>query len=252
MDDAGYGFATTSTKRYSRQNSRQRRTPPRICDVRKAPPPLCHRKATRERAYRLLFQHPGKYRKLGCTISNQPLGTDYETACGENGNGGRAAALNQLSMNGTRNVRPRMPHRRTVPIRHRRLVVSGIRASKAYLEKVSQRSRPDYERTMLFVDDILTKKGDRIGDRLIRSITPRGADKIYEKIIFGPMASDCGKARKLSLYAARHGALCDVCIPTNLTRRCRTRGGRHTRASCEEKEASGHARSCLCLRVGLH
>jgi hypothetical protein len=36
------------------------------------------------------------YRKLGCTISNEPLGTDYATACGENGDGGRAAAPNAL------------------------------------------------------------------------------------------------------------------------------------------------------------
>ena len=42
------------------------------------------------------FTIPTKYRKLCCTISNQSLGTDYETACGENGAGGRAEALNQL------------------------------------------------------------------------------------------------------------------------------------------------------------
>ena len=29
-------------------------------------------------------------------ISNEPLGTDYATACGENGDGGRAAAVNAL------------------------------------------------------------------------------------------------------------------------------------------------------------
>lgn len=59
------------------------------------------------------------------------------------------------------------------------------KSSNAYLEKVSKRSRPDYERTMLMVADTLTKNGDRIGSRLIQSITPRGADKIYEKIIIG-------------------------------------------------------------------
>jgi hypothetical protein len=42
------------------------------------------------------FNVPTLYRKLGCTISNQPLGTDYVEACGDNGNGGRAAALNAL------------------------------------------------------------------------------------------------------------------------------------------------------------
>jgi hypothetical protein len=59
------------------------------------------------------------------------------------------------------------------------------KSSKAYLEKVAPRSRPDYERVMRLVADTLTKKGDRIGSCTIRSITPRGADKIYEKIIVG-------------------------------------------------------------------
>jgi len=40
------------------------------------------------------FYVPGKYRKVGCTVANQPLGRDYAVACGEDGNGGRAAALN--------------------------------------------------------------------------------------------------------------------------------------------------------------
>jgi hypothetical protein len=42
------------------------------------------------------FNVPTLYRKLGCTIPNEPLGTDYIMACGENGEGGRAAGLNGL------------------------------------------------------------------------------------------------------------------------------------------------------------
>src|SRR6202165_739336 len=38
----------------------------------------------------------GYYRGLGCSIPGEPLGTDYFTACGEDGNGGRAAILNAL------------------------------------------------------------------------------------------------------------------------------------------------------------
>src|SRR5438046_142017 len=38
----------------------------------------------------------GYYRGLGCLIPGEPLGTDYVTACGEDGNGGRAARLNAL------------------------------------------------------------------------------------------------------------------------------------------------------------
>jgi hypothetical protein len=47
--------------------------------------------------------------------------------------------------------------------------------TKAYLEKVAARSRPDYERTMLLITDMVTKKGDRIGDRRIKAITPVSA-----------------------------------------------------------------------------
>jgi len=46
------------------------------------------------------FYLPGKYRKLGCTIANQPLGRDYAVACGEDGKGGRAAAPMHNSTNG--------------------------------------------------------------------------------------------------------------------------------------------------------
>ncbi len=42
------------------------------------------------------FNVPTVYRKLGCTIPNEPLGVDYEIACDPGGNGGRAAALNAL------------------------------------------------------------------------------------------------------------------------------------------------------------
>ena len=42
------------------------------------------------------FNVPTLYRKLGCSIPNEPLGADYATACGDDGNGGRAAALNAL------------------------------------------------------------------------------------------------------------------------------------------------------------
>jgi hypothetical protein len=40
------------------------------------------------------YNLPKKYRDLGCTVPNTPLGTDYTIACGEDGIGGRAASLN--------------------------------------------------------------------------------------------------------------------------------------------------------------
>jgi hypothetical protein len=133
------------------------------------------------------FTVPTRYRKMGCSISNEPLGVDYGIACGVDGNGGRAAALNALfdEWDATRRGLPisgeRIPRYGTVDWLFRE-----YKQSKAYLEKVAPRSRPDYERTMLMVADILTKKGDRVGDRKTRAITPVSADKIYEIIIAGP------------------------------------------------------------------
>ena len=42
------------------------------------------------------FCIPKYYRELGCEMANEPLGTNYEAACGEDGKGGRAATLNAL------------------------------------------------------------------------------------------------------------------------------------------------------------
>ena len=42
------------------------------------------------------FNVPTMYRRLGCPVTSEPLGTDYASACGANGKGGRAAALNGL------------------------------------------------------------------------------------------------------------------------------------------------------------
>jgi hypothetical protein len=133
------------------------------------------------------FNIPSYFRKLGCPVPNEPLGTDYDIACGKDGNGGRAAALNARfdEWNQIRRGQPvsgdRDPHYGTVEWLFRE-----YRKSKAYTEKVSQRSRRDYERTMLLITEMQTKKADRIGGRMIKAISPRAADKIYELIIVGP------------------------------------------------------------------
>src|SRR5262249_24287973 len=113
--------------------------------------------------------------------------TDYITACGHEGDGGRAATLNALFDDWN-------TLRKGGQIAAGRAAVYGTvdwlfreyKQSRAYLEKVAPRSRPDYERTMLLVSDIVTKKGERIGDRKIRAITPVSADKIYDIICQGP------------------------------------------------------------------
>jgi hypothetical protein len=133
------------------------------------------------------FNVPTAYRDLGCTIPNEPLGTDFTVACGPDGNGGRAAALNGL-------FDEWIAARRTGVATSSGITRFGTvdwlfreyKRSNAYLEKVSLRSRPDYERTMQLVSDLVTKKGDKVGDRKIKAITPVSADKIYNLIVDGP------------------------------------------------------------------
>ena len=143
------------------------------------------------------FYVPGKYRKLGCAVASQPLGRDYPSACGDDGNGGRAAALNaqfdewQDSRRGLPITGERAPIYATV-----RWLFQEYRRSKAFTEKVSQRSRPDYERTMLLVENIVTKKGDKLGDRKIKALTPISADKVYEIILSAPTGARPRQAEK--------------------------------------------------------
>jgi hypothetical protein len=133
------------------------------------------------------FCIPNYYRKLGCKIPNEPLGTSYEAACGEDGKGGRAAMLSALFDEWN-------DQRTGEPIEQEKIARYGTidwlfrqyKTEKAYTEKVSPRSRPDYERIMQMICDTVGKSGRRIGDRQIGEVTPRAADKIYEKIINGP------------------------------------------------------------------
>ncbi len=133
------------------------------------------------------FRIPTYYRKLGCEIANEPLGTNYEAACGEDGKGGRAATLNALFDEWN-------DRRRGESIEQGKIARYGTidwlfrqyKTEKAYTEKVSPRSRPDYERIMQMICDTVGKSGRRIGERQIREVTPRAADKIYDKIINGP------------------------------------------------------------------
>ena len=132
------------------------------------------------------FNVPLLYRKRGCPVRNEPLGADYGAMVG------RARTLNGL-------VDEWLDARRGLPVIGEAAPRIGsvdwlfreYRASNAYTEKVSKVSRPSYEKTMRMVGDTLTKKGDRVGSRPIKSITPRGADKLYERFIQGKKDATC-------------------------------------------------------------
>jgi hypothetical protein len=142
------------------------------------------------------FTIPTHYRKLGCSIPNEPLGADYAIACGIDGNGGRAAALNAL-FDEWAQARSGEPVESIARFGTVDWLFREYKASKRYRERVSARTRPDYERLMHLVTDMPTKRGDRIGQRPVKSITPRSADKIYEKVCAGPRGPRPRQGEKL-------------------------------------------------------
>ena len=143
------------------------------------------------------------YRKQGCLIPDEPLGTSYVAACGEDGSAGRALALNAL-------FDEWRARKAGEPIEETLIAFGTIdwlfreyKQTKAYLEKVSKRSRRDYERTMQLITNLVTKKGDRVGDRKIKSITPLSADRIYELIVVGPRGHRPRQGEKVVGLCAR-------------------------------------------------
>jgi hypothetical protein len=144
----------------------------------------------------------GYYRRLGCSIPCEPLGTDYVLACGTDGNGGRAAALNAL-FDEWRHVSAGGVVEGLARFGTVDWLFREYKQTKAYLEKVSGRSRLGYERTMLLVVDLATRKGDRVGDRKVKAITPISADKIYELIVAGPRGPRPRQGEKVVGLCAR-------------------------------------------------
>jgi hypothetical protein len=124
------------------------------------------------------YNVPSKYRALNCPVRNEPLGTDYAEMVR------RAETLNGIfdewdqQRKGLPISAELMPKYGTVDWLFREYKIS-----KAYLEKVAPRSRQNYEWAMREVCDTLTKKGDRVGGRLVKTISPRGADKLYDLFI---------------------------------------------------------------------
>jgi hypothetical protein len=131
------------------------------------------------------FTVPTRYRKMGCPIPNEPLGSDYAVACGTDGKGGRAAALNGLFDEWWK-IKNGEPVESIVRYGTVDWLFREYKSSKRYRERVSERTREDYELLMQIVIDLPTKRGDRVGQRLVRSITPLAADKIYERVCIGP------------------------------------------------------------------
>ena len=171
-----------------------------------------------------LFSSPEKYRDLGCTVISTRSARlrpglrrrwQWWPCSGVKCAFDEWEALRRgLSVSGER-----APIYGTI-----RWLFQEYRRSKAYLEKVRPRSRPDYERTMQLIEDIVTKKGDRLGDRQIRSMTPVSTDMIYEIILSGPDGNRPRQAEKAWRFPGAPGASSTDYILRNLIGMCRIPG----------------------------
>jgi hypothetical protein len=56
---------------------------------------------------------------------------------------------------------------------------------------------------MQLVEDQVTKKGDRVGDRPVKAITPRAADRLYARIVEGPRGQRFRQGEKV-IALCRH------------------------------------------------
>jgi hypothetical protein len=144
------------------------------------------------------YNVPSKYRKMSCPVPNQPLGTDLARAST------RAETLNGLFDEWVRFSRglpvtsPSAPRVGTIEWLFRE-----YKQSKAYTEKVKPRSRKDYEWAMREFCGTATKKGDLLGSRPIKSVTPLAADRIYDRLTVGSKGPRLRTAEKIVLLCRK-------------------------------------------------
>lgn len=137
------------------------------------------------------FNVPTRYREVGCEVPNEALGTNFAKMQQ------RAETLNGLvdewsdGRKGIEVVGERAPKIGSIDWLFRE-----YKRSKAYLEKVGPNSRGGYEKVMRMVVETRTKSGDRVGSKSIKSVTPRGADKLYDKFTIGEKGLRLRQAEK--------------------------------------------------------
>jgi Meiotically up-regulated gene 113 len=138
------------------------------------------------------YNVPTKYRKLKCPVKNEALGTDFAAMKS------RADTLNG-QFDGWDQQRKGMPVTNLLMPRYGTVdwLFREYKISDAYTKKVAIRSRDDYEWAMDEVCNTLTRKGDRVGDRLVATISPRAADRLYNKFIEGEKGERLRTGEKL-------------------------------------------------------
>jgi hypothetical protein len=178
---------------------------------------------------------PTKYRNLKCPVENEPLGTDFAVMTK------RAGVLNSqfnewdTQRKGLPISAPNMPKYGTVDWLFREYKIS-----RAYLDKVAVRSRDDYEWAMDQVCNTLTKKGDRICDRLVKTITPRAADKLYDKFIEREDGERLRTGEKLVVLCRKAWRVVRRLFPDEFPKERSEPMGRRHHEDPREKEKAGH------------
>jgi hypothetical protein len=169
------------------------------------------------------FTVPTRYQKMGCTIGNEPLGTDYTIACGADGNGGRAAALNALFDEWWK-IKNGQPVESVARYGTVDWLFREYKSSKRYRERVSERTREDYELLMQIVIDLPTKRGDRVAQRPVKSSRLSPLTKSMNRSASAQTGRGLARAKRSWRYAGLHGASSTVCILIALIAPYRTPG----------------------------
>ena len=133
--------------------------------------------------------------RAGFTIEAEALGHDYSAAIE------RADLLNR-HLNAWRHRGADKSN--IVSRRHGTLIwmFEQYRRSAAY-DRVSARTRPEYERAMNRIEDLPTKDGRSVGELDVGSISPRAVDKIYEALQKGVRGRRIRQANISIMVAAR-------------------------------------------------
>jgi len=126
------------------------------------------------------FNVPSYYKKRGCSVVSEALGTDYVRACGPDGSGGKAAALNAAFDDWLRQHKGETADRRRAATGTVEWLIVQYFRDDAFKERVSERSRPDYHRVLGDLCERETRDGGRVGDLRIDSISPLAATKLYK------------------------------------------------------------------------
>ena len=101
--------------------------------------------------------------------------------------------------------------------------------------------------------EMITKKGDRIGSRPIKLITPRGADKIYDRLMLGPKGRRLRTDEKIVLLCRKAWRVVHRLYPEQFEQgHSESLARRHDENQGKARQTHGKERTGLCIRARLY